>query len=106
MPLGSLIGSGLGIVNPYNLRIILEEATVPVLIDAGVGTASDAAVAMELGAAGVLMNTAIAAAGKPILMASAMRKAVEAGREAYLAGRMPRKLYATASSPIDGVAFR
>lgn len=106
MPLGSLIGSGLGIVNPYNLRIILEESTVPVLIDAGVGTASDAAIAMELGAAGVLMNTAIAAAHYPVLMASAMKKAVEAGREAFLAGRMPRKLYASASSPIDGVAFR
>ena len=106
MPLGSLIGSGLGIVNPYNLRIILEEATVPVLVDAGVGTASDAAVAMELGVAGVLMNTAIAAAGNPVLMASAMKKAVEAGREAFLAGRMPRKLYASASSPLDGVAFR
>lgn len=106
MPLGSLIGSGLGIVNPYNLRIILEESTVPVLIDAGVGTASDAAIAMELGAAGVLMNTAIAAAQQPVLMASAMKKAVEAGREAFLAGRMPRKLYATASSPLEGVAFR
>lgn len=106
MPLGSLIGSGLGIVNPYNLRIILEESSVPVLIDAGVGTASDAAIAMELGAAGVLMNTAIAAAHHPVLMASAMKKAVEAGREAFLAGRMPRKLYASASSPIDGVAFR
>ena len=106
MPLAGLIGSGLGICNPYNLRIILEEATVPVLVDAGVGTASDAAVAMELGVAGVLMNTAIAAAGDPVLMASAMKKAVEAGREAFLAGRMPKKLYASASSPLDGVAFR
>ncbi len=103
MPLGSLIGSGLGIRNPYNIRIILEEAEVPILVDAGVGTASDAAVAMELGCDGVLMNTAIAAAGRPVLMASAMRKAIEAGREAYLAGRMPRKLYASASSPLDGL---
>lgn len=102
MPLGSLIGSGLGIVNPYNLRIILEQANVPVLVDAGVGTASDAAIAMELGCAGVLMNTAIAAANKPVLMASAMKKAVEAGREAFLAGRMPKKLYASASSPLSG----
>lgn len=105
MPLGSLIGSGLGIVNPYNLRIILEQANVPILVDAGVGTASDAAIAMELGCAGVLMNTAIAKAGNPVLMASAMRKAVEAGREAFLAGRMPRKLYATASSPLEGKFF-
>jgi len=105
MPLGSLIGSGLGIVNPYNLRIILEQAQVPIIVDAGVGTASDAAVAMELGCAGVLMNTAIAKAGQPILMASAMKKAVEAGREAFLAGRMPRKLYATASSPLEGKFF-
>ncbi len=103
MPLGSLIGSGLGIRNPYNIRLILESANVPILVDAGVGTASDAAVAMELGCHGVLMNTAIAAAGKPVLMASAMRKAVEAGREAFLAGRMPRKLYASASSPLDGI---
>lgn len=103
MPLGSLIGSGLGIVNPYNLRIILEQAKVPVLVDAGVGTASDAAIAMELGCEGVLMNTAIAAAQNPVLMASAMRKAVEAGREAFLAGRMPKKLYASASSPIGGL---
>lgn len=103
MPLGSLIGSGLGIVNPYNLRIILEQATVPILVDAGVGTASDAAIAMELGCAGVLMNTAIAAAKNPVLMASAMKKAVEAGREAFLAGRMPKKLYANASSPLDGL---
>ncbi len=105
MPLGSLIGSGLGIRNPYNIRLILESAKVPILVDAGVGTASDAAVAMELGCHGVLMNTAIAAAGKPVLMASAMRKAVEAGREAFLAGRMPRKLYASASSPLDGTIF-
>lgn len=103
MPLGSLIGSGLGIVNPYNLRIILEQARVPVLVDAGVGTASDAAIAMELGCAGVLMNTAIAAAKDPVLMASAMKKAVAAGREAFLAGRMPKKLYASASSPLDGM---
>lgn len=102
MPLGSLIGSGLGILNPHNIRLIMEEARVPVIVDAGVGTASDAARAMELGCAGVLMNTAIAAAQKPVLMASAMRKAIEAGREAYLAGRMPRKAYASASSPLDG----
>ncbi|WP_210397226.1 thiazole synthase [Motiliproteus sediminis] len=102
MPLGSLIGSGLGIRNPYNLMLILENARVPILVDAGVGTASDAAIAMELGCDAILMNTAIAAAGNPVLMASAMKKAVEAGREAYLAGRMPRKLYASASSPIDG----
>ncbi|MFB9886449.1 thiazole synthase [Balneatrix alpica] len=103
MPLGSMIGSGLGIVNPYNLRIILEQAEVPVLVDAGVGTASDAAVAMELGCVAVLMNTAIAAAREPVLMASAMKKAVEAGREAYLAGRMPKRLYASASSPLEGL---
>lgn len=90
MPLGSLIGSGLGIINPYNLRIIMEQANVPIIVDAGVGTASDAAIAMELGCAGVLMNTAIAKAQKPILMASAMKKAVEAGRESFLAGRMPK----------------
>ncbi|MBY4678364.1 thiazole synthase [Marinobacterium arenosum] len=102
MPLGSLIGSGLGILNPHNIRIIMEEANVPVLVDAGVGTASDAAVAMEMGCEAVLMNTAIAAAKNPILMASAMKKAIEAGREAYLAGRMPRKKYASASSPLDG----
>ncbi len=105
MPLGSLIGSGLGIRNPYNIRLILENAKVPILVDAGVGTASDAAIAMELGCDGVLMNTAIAAAGNPVLMASAMKKAIEAGREAYLAGRMPRKLYASASSPLDGTFF-
>jgi thiazole synthase len=104
MPLASLIGSGMGILNPWNLQIIIENAKVPVLVDAGVGTASDAAIAMELGCDGVLMNTAIAAAKDPVLMAGAMRKAVEAGREAYLAGRMPKKLYsATASSPTGGV---
>jgi thiazole synthase len=104
MPLASLIGSGMGILNPWNLQIIIENARVPVLVDAGVGTASDAAVAMELGCDGVLMNTAIAAAKDPVLMAGAMRKAVEAGREAFLAGRMPRKLYsASASSPTSGV---
>jgi thiazole synthase len=103
MPLGSLIGSGLGILNPHNINIIMESAKVPVLVDAGVGTASDAAIAMEMGCEGVLMNTAIAAAGNPVLMASAMRKAIEAGREAFLAGRMPRKKYASASSPMDGL---
>ena len=104
MPLASLIGSGMGILNPWNLQIIIDNATVPVLVDAGVGTASDAAIAMELGCDGVLMNTAIAAAQNPVLMASAMMKAVQAGREAYLAGRMPKKHYAaTASSPIGGV---
>jgi len=104
MPLASLIGSGMGILNPWNLQLILEKATVPVIVDAGVGTASDAAIAMELGCAGVLMNTAVAAARDPILMASAMRKAVEAGREAFLAGRMPRKLYsASPSSPTGGI---
>ncbi len=103
MPLGAPIGSGLGIQNPNNIRIIREQATVPVIVDAGVGTASDAAVAMELGADGVLMNTAIAGAGDPVAMARAMRLAVEAGRLAYLAGRIPRKLYATASSPTVGI---
>lgn len=103
MPLAGPIGSGLGICNPYNIRMILENAEVPILVDAGVGTASDASLAMELGCAGVLMNTAIAGAKDPILMASAMKKAVEAGREAFLAGRIPRKLYASASSPIDGI---
>jgi thiazole synthase len=98
MPLGAPIGSGLGVTNPYNILTIIENASVPILVDAGVGTASDAAIAMELGCDGVLMNTAIAAAGDPILMASAMRKAIEAGREAFLAGRMPRKRYASASS--------
>jgi thiazole synthase len=104
MPLASLIGSGMGILNPWNLRLIIEQANVPVLVDAGVGTASDAAVAMELGCAGVLMNTAIALAQRPVLMANAMKKAVEAGREAYLAGRMPRKSYAASpSSPTGGL---
>lgn len=103
MPLGSLIGSGLGILNPHNIKIIMETAQVPVLVDAGVGTASDAAIAMEMGCEGVLMNTAIAAANDPVLMASAMCKAIEAGREAFLAGRMPRKKYASASSPMDGL---
>lgn len=105
MPLGAPIGSGLGIRNPYNIRMILENATVPIIVDAGVGTASDASIAMELGCDGVLMNTAIAEAGNPVLMASAMKKAVQAGREAFLAGRMPRRLYASASSPIDGTFF-
>ena len=104
MPLASLIGSGMGILNPWNLRLILEQAKVPVLVDAGVGTASDAAIAMELGCHGVLMNTAIAQAQDPIRMAKAMRQAVEAGREAFLAGRMPRKLYAASpSSPTSGL---
>ena len=106
MPLAAPIGSGLGIRNPYNLMIILEQAKVPVIVDAGVGTASDAAVAMELGCAGVLMNTAIAGAKNPVLMAEAMKNAVLAGRQAYLAGRMPRRLHAQASSPIDGVIAR
>ena len=105
MPLAAPIGSGLGIRNPYNILTIIENAKVPILVDAGVGTASDAAVAMELGCDGVLMNTAIAAAKNPVLMASAMKKAIEAGREAFLAGRMPRKRYASASSPIDGTFF-
>jgi thiazole synthase len=104
MPLASLIGSGMGILNPWNLRLILEQSKVPVLVDAGVGTASDAAVAMELGCAGVLMNTAIALAQDPVRMGRAMRLAVEAGREAFLAGRMPRKLYAASpSSPTSGL---
>jgi thiazole synthase len=103
MPLAAPIGSGLGIRNPYNLRIILEHAKVPIIVDAGVGTASDAAVAMELGCDGVLMNTAIAGAKDPLLMAEAMRQAVEAGRKAFRAGRMPKKLYAQASSPIEGM---
>jgi|TARA_B100001093_G_scaffold480332_1_gene510106 thiazole synthase len=105
MPLGAPIGSGLGIRNPYNIRMILENASVPIIVDAGVGTASDASIAMELGCDGVLMNTAIAEAQNPVLMASAMKKAVESGREAFLAGRMPRRLYASASSPIDGTFF-
>ena len=104
MPLASLIGSGMGILNPWNLRLILEHAKVPVFVDAGVGTASDAAISMELGCAGVLMNTAIARAGDPVRMANAMRLAVIAGREAFLAGRMPRKLYAgSPSSPTSGL---
>src|SRR5436190_20909279 len=104
MPLASLIGSGMGILNPWNLRLIIDAAKVPVLVDAGVGTASDAAIAMELGCAGVLMNTAIAAAKEPVRMAGAMKLAVEAGREAFLAGRMPRKLYAASpSSPTTGL---
>ncbi len=103
MPLAAPIGSGLGIRNPYNLCIILEQAKVPIIVDAGVGTASDAAIAMELGCDGVLMNTAIAAASDPVRMASAMRLGVEAGRLAFLAGRMPRKLYANASSPLSGL---
>ena len=103
MPLAAPIGSGLGIRNPYNIRIILERAKVPVIVDAGVGTASDAAVAMELGCHGVLMNTAIAGARDPLLMAEAMRDAVSAGRRAFRAGRIPRKLYATASSPEGGL---
>jgi thiazole synthase len=103
MPLGAPIGSGLGIRNPYNIRIILDTVKVPVIVDAGVGTASDAAIAMELGCHGVLMNTAIAGAKDPVAMATAMNLAVRAGRLAYLAGRIPRKLYATASSPLDGL---
>ena len=103
MPLAAPIGSGLGIQNKYNLLEIIENAKVPIIVDAGVGTASDAAIAMELGCDGVLMNTAIAGARDPVLMASAMKKAVEAGREAFLAGRIPRKRYASASSPVDGL---
>src|SRR5574342_1116931 len=103
MPLAAPIGSGLGIRNPYNIRIILEHAHVPVIVDAGVGTASDAAIAMEMGCDGVVMNTAIAGAKDPLLMAEAMRLAVSAGRKAFLAGRIPKKLYATASSPLDGI---
>jgi len=104
MPLASLIGSGMGILNPWNLRLIIDQAKVPVLVDAGVGTASDAAIALELGCDGVLMNSAIAHAQNPVLMAGAMQKAVQAGREAFLAGRMPKKLYsAIPSSPTDGL---
>ena len=104
MPLASLIGSGMGILNPWNLQLVMERVKVPVIVDAGVGTASDAAIAMELGCHGVLMNTAIAGAKDPVLMASAMKKGVEAGREAYLAGRMPKKLYsASPSSPTAGI---
>jgi len=105
MPLAAPIGSGLGIRNPYNIRFIVEEAKVPIIVDAGVGTASDAAIAMELGCAGVLMNTAIAQAQDPVLMASAMKKAIEAGREAFRAGRMPRKQYGSPSSPLGGTFF-
>ena len=104
MPLASLIGSGMGILNPWNLQLIMERVQVPVIVDAGVGTASDAAIAMELGCDGVLMNTAIAGAQQPVLMAAAMKQAVEAGRSAYLAGRMPKKLYsASPSSPTAGI---
>ncbi|NCF78486.1 MAG: thiazole synthase [Alphaproteobacteria bacterium] len=103
MPLAAPIGSGLGIQNPVNIRLIIEQADVPVLVDAGVGTASDAAIAMELGCDGVLMNTAIAEAKEPILMAEAMKNAVLAGRQAYLAGRMPKRLYADPSSPVGGL---
>ncbi|MDS1139247.1 thiazole synthase [Pusillimonas sp. SM2304] len=104
MPLASLIGSGMGILNPWNLRLIIDQASVPVLVDAGVGTASDAAVAMELGCDAILMNTAIAGARNPVLMARAMKQAVEAGRDAFLAGRVPRKLYsADPSSPTEGL---
>jgi thiazole synthase len=104
MPLASLIGSGMGILNPWNLQLIMDRVSVPVIVDAGVGTSSDAAIAMELGCDGVLMNTAIAAAQQPVLMASAMKKGVEAGREAFLAGRMPKKLYsASPSSPTAGI---
>ena len=103
MPLASLIGSGMGILNPWNLQLVIEKVKVPVLVDAGVGTASDASISMELGCDGVLMNTAIAAARDPVMMARAMKKAVEAGREAFLAGRMPKKLYSAApSSPTEG----
>ena len=105
MPLAAPIGSGLGIRNPYNILTIVENAKVPILVDAGVGTASDAAVAMELGCDGVLMNTAIAGVRDPVLMAGAMRKAIEAGRDAFRAGRIPRKRFASASSPIDGTIF-
>jgi len=103
MPLAAPIGSGLGIRNPYNILTIIENANVPIIVDAGVGTASDAAIGMELGCDGILMNTAIALANNPVLMASAMKKAVQSGREAFLAGRMPRRRYASASSPLDGL---
>jgi thiazole synthase len=106
MPLGAPIGSGLGIQDRVSIQLVREAVKVPVIVDAGVGTASDAAIAMELGADGVLMNTAIALAHEPVRMASAMRKAVEAGREAFLAGRIPRKMYASASSPLEGVVGR
>ncbi len=103
MPLGAPIGSGMGIRNPYNIQIIRDIVQIPLIIDAGVGTASDAAIAMELGCDGVLLNTAVAKSHRPVLMAEAMKKAVEAGRAAFMAGRIPRKLYATASSPIEGI---
>ena len=104
MPLASLIGSGMGILNPWNLQLVIERVQVPVIVDAGVGTASDASIAMELGCDGVLMNTAIASARQPVLMAAAMKQAVEAGRSAFLAGRMPKKLYsASPSSPTSGI---
>ncbi|WP_106476607.1 thiazole synthase [Phytohalomonas tamaricis] len=106
MPLGSLIGSGHGLLNPHSLSLIIENAGVPILVDAGIGTASDAALAMELGCDGVLMNSAIAHARQPVVMAGAMKKAIEAGREAYLAERMPRKTYANASSPSEGLITR
>ena len=105
MPLAAPIGSGLGIRNPFNIRIILETVKIPVIVDAGVGTASDAAVAMELGCDGVLMNTGIAGAKDPVLMAEAMREAISSGRKAFLAGRIEKKLYATASSPLAGTFF-
>ncbi|MGH8283174.1 MAG: thiazole synthase [Gammaproteobacteria bacterium] len=105
MPLGAPLGSGLGIRNPYNILTIVENAHVPILVDAGVGTASDATIAMELGCDGVLMNTAVAHAKDPVLMASAMKKAIEAGREAFLAGRITRKRFASASSPVEGLFF-
>ncbi|MEM9101172.1 MAG: thiazole synthase [Pseudomonadota bacterium] len=105
MPLAAPIGSGLGIRNPYNILLILENAKVPIIVDAGVGTASDAAIVMEMGCEGVLMNTAIAHAKNPVLMAEAMKNGINAGRQAYLAGRMPKKLYASASSPIEGTFF-
>jgi len=105
MPLAAPIGSGLGIQNKYNILEIVDNAKVPIIVDAGVGTASDAAIAMELGCDGVLMNTAIAAAQKPVLMAEAMKLAIQAGRSAYLAGRMPRRRYASASSPLEGTFF-
>ena len=106
MPLGAPIGSGLGVQNPNNMAIIKQFAGVPVIVDAGVGTASDATIAMELGVDGVLMNTGIAGAADPVMMAEAMRKAVEAGRLAVLSGRIPRRMYATASSPVEGVIGR
>ncbi len=105
MPLAAPIGSGLGIRNPYNLKIILEQAKVPIIVDAGVGTASDATIAMELGCDGILMNTGVACAQDPVMMAEAMKLSVEAGRMAYLSGRIPKKLYAAASSPLDGTFF-